>query len=126
MPKLSHFDDEGASRMVDVGQKDQTDRWARAAGTMRMRAETLNLIRDGRIEKGDVLGVARLAAIMAAKRTDELIPLCHSLALTSVDVGFDFPDDQTIAIEASVGTRARTGVEMEALTAVTVAAPDHL
>ncbi len=122
MTKLSHFDDEGASRMVDVGQKDQTDRLARATGTMRMRAETLNLIRDGRIEKGDVLGVARLAAIMAAKRTDELIPLCHSLSLTSVDVGFDFPDQQTIAIEASVRTRARTGVEMEALTAVTVAA----
>ena len=87
-----------------------------------MRKETLNLIRDGQIEKGDVLGVARLAAIMAAKRTDELIPLCHSLALTSVDVGFDFPDDETIGIQASVRTRARTGVEMEALTAVTVAA----
>jgi cyclic pyranopterin phosphate synthase len=122
MPKLSHFDDEGASRMVDVGQKDQTDRRARAAGQMRMRAETLNLIRDGQIEKGDVLGVARLAAIMAAKRTDELIPLCHSLSLTSVDVGFEFLDDHTIAIQASVRTRARTGVEMEALTAVTVAA----
>lgn len=108
--------------MVDVGQKDPTDRLARAAGQLRMRAETLNLIRNGEIEKGDVLGVARLAAIMAAKRTDELIPLCHSLSLTSVDVSFDFPDDQTIGIQASIRTRARTGVEMEALTAVTVAA----
>ena len=108
--------------MVDVGQKDPSDRLARAEGTMRMREDTLKLIRDGQIEKGDVLGVARLAAIMAAKRTDELIPLCHSLSLTSVDVGFDFPDDRTIAIQVSVRTRARTGVEMEALTAVTVAA----
>jgi cyclic pyranopterin phosphate synthase len=120
---LSHFDDSGAARMVDVGQKPVTERMARASARMRMLPETLALVRDGRArKKGDVVQVARLAGIMAAKRTGELIPLCHPLPLDGVTVDFAFPGDSVLTIEATVRTTARTGVEMEALTAVTVAA----
>jgi cyclic pyranopterin phosphate synthase len=122
MGELSHFDSAGASRMVDVGDKPITRRSARASGVVRMAAETLTLVRDKRTAKGDVLEVARLAGIMATKRTAELIPLCHTLPLESVTVDFSFDDDRTLRIEATVQVEAKTGVEMEALTAVSVAA----
>jgi cyclic pyranopterin phosphate synthase len=122
MSDLSHFDAAGGSRMVDVGNKPVTERMARASGRVRMAPATLALVRDRRLAKGDVLEVARLAGIMAAKRTPDLIPLCHPLPLDSVTVDFSMPDDATVAIEATVRVTARTGVEMEALTAVTVAA----
>jgi cyclic pyranopterin monophosphate synthase len=122
MGELSHFDPSGASRMVDVGEKQVTRRVARASGLVRMAAETLTLIRDKRAAKGDVLEVARLAGIMATKRTADLIPLCHPLQLESVTVDFTFLDEQTLRIEATVHVEAKTGVEMEALTAVSVAA----
>ena len=108
--------------MVDVGEKDVTVRRARASGRVRMRPETLHLIRDRNIGKGDVLEVARLAGIMAAKRTAELVPLCHVLPLDGVSIRFAFPDAATVAIEAEVRATARTGVEMEALCAVSLAA----
>lgn len=108
--------------MVDVGDKPISRRTARASGVVRMRPPTLELIRNRAVAKGDVLEVARLAAIQAAKRTDELIPLCHSLPLDSVEIAFSFPDSNTMAIEATAHATARTGVEMEALTAVSVAA----
>jgi cyclic pyranopterin monophosphate synthase len=122
MTSLTHFDSQGASRMVDVGGKEVTPRHARAAGLVRMNAETLALIRNRQMAKGDVLEVARLAGIMAAKKTSELIPLCHPLSLDSVQLGFQFPDDSSVRIESEVRVTARTGVEMEALTAVSVAA----
>jgi len=122
MQKLTHFDSQGAARMVDVGEKAVTAREARASGCVRMRPETARLIREQGLEKGDVLGVARLAGIMGAKRCGELIPLCHSLALDTVEVSFEFPDQQSVAIEAVARATARTGVEMEALVAVTTAA----
>ncbi len=122
MAELSHFDDTGASRMVDVGAKAVSQRMARATGRVRMQPATLALIRDRKVAKGDVLEVARLAGIMATKRTAELIPLCHPLGLDAVTVGFSFPDDATLAIETHVQVEAKTGVEMEALTAVSVAA----
>ncbi len=122
-PRLTHFDDAGAARMVDVAQKPVTTRIAVARGAVRMSPATLALVRTGRAGKGDVLGVARLAGIMAAKRTADLIPLCHPLALTGVAVDL-WPDDDAprVFIEARVGTTGPTGVEMEALTAVSVAA----
>lgn len=122
MSELSHFDAHGASRMVDVSDKPVTKRCARASGLVRMRAETVRLIRDGRVAKGDVLEVARLAGIMAAKRTAELVPLCHPLAMDTVSVSFAFPDAETVAVESEARATARTGVEMEALVAVSVAA----
>lgn len=122
MSILSHFDESGASRMVDVGAKAETHRVARASALVRMLPATLALIRDKGVAKGDVLEVARLAGIMAAKKTADLIPLCHPLPLTSVKLDFDFPASDSLRIEASVTVFARTGVEMEALTAVTVAA----
>jgi cyclic pyranopterin monophosphate synthase len=122
MGELSHFDATGASRMVDVGAKPISRRVARASGLVRMGKETLSLIRDRKAAKGDVLEVARLAGIMAAKRTSELIPLCHNLPLEAVSIEFDFPDDQSLQIRASVEVDAKTGVEMEALTAVSVTA----
>jgi cyclic pyranopterin phosphate synthase len=120
--KLTHFDERGAARMVDVAAKPETHRVAVAGGAIRMRPETLALIVAGGAKKGDVLGVARVAAIQAAKRTSELIPLCHPVALTSVTVDFT-PDEKGSRIEcrASVECTARTGVEMEALVAVQVA-----
>lgn len=108
--------------MVDVSHKDVTLRRARASGRVRMLKETLQAVRDRRISKGDVLEVARLAGIMAAKRTGELIPLCHLLPLDAVSISFDFPDEATVSIEALVRATARTGVEMEALIAVSTAA----
>jgi cyclic pyranopterin phosphate synthase len=122
MPDLTHFDEQGASRMVDVGAKAVTARVARASGQVRMAPETLRLIRQRELSKGDVLEVARLAGIMGAKRTSDLIPLCHPLPLDSVAINFSFPDDQTLAIEAVAQVTARTGVEMEAMVAVNVAA----
>jgi cyclic pyranopterin monophosphate synthase len=122
MSDLSHFDERGQSRMVDVGGKPITERMARASGLVRMAPATLALIRDRRLAKGDVLEVARLAGIMGAKRSSELIPLCHPLPLDSVTIEFTFPDEATLAIEATARVTARTGVEMEALTAVSIAA----
>jgi cyclic pyranopterin phosphate synthase len=122
MSELTHFDAQGGSRMVDVGAKEVTVRLARASGRVRMQNTTLALIRDRKLSKGDVLEVARLAGIMAAKRTADLIPLCHPLPLDSVQLEFDFPDSEHVAIEATARATARTGVEMEALAAVSVAA----
>ncbi len=122
MTEFSHFDADGASRMVDVSAKAITARMARARGQVVMAPETLVMIRNREHAKGDVLEVARLAGIMAAKRTDALIPLCHSLPLEAVSVVFDFPDQQTVGIEATARVTARTGVEMEALLAVSTAA----
>jgi len=122
MAELTHFDERGASRMVDVSDKDVSARSARASGLVRMEASTLALILDRGMAKGDVLGVARLAGIMAAKRTGDLIPLCHPLGLESVEVAFTPVDAGTLRIEATAKVRGRTGVEMEALTAVSVAA----
>jgi cyclic pyranopterin phosphate synthase len=122
MSGLTHFDDSGASRMVDVSEKEATQRLARASGLVRMRPETLVLIRDRGMAKGDVLEVARLAGIMAAKRTGDLIPLCHPIGLESVQLDLTPVDATTLKIESLVKVRARTGVEMEALTAVSVAA----
>ena len=118
---LTHFDPTGASRMVDVGDKPLTVRIARASGRVRMLPATLQRIQDRSLAKGDVLEVARLAGIMAAKRTGEIIPLCHPLPLDAVSLSFSFPDDQTVEIEAEVRVTARTGVEMEALVAVSAA-----
>ncbi|HET9580199.1 MAG TPA: cyclic pyranopterin monophosphate synthase MoaC [Usitatibacter sp.] len=119
--KLTHFDERGAARMVDVAAKPETHRVAVAGGAIRMRPETLALVRSGTSKKGDVLGVARIAAIQAAKRTSELIPLCHPVPLTSVQVDFSI-DEANVRVEcrATVECTARTGVEMEALTAVQV------
>ena len=122
MNPLSHFDDKGASRMVDTSAKPETERVARASGKVRMSAATLQLIRDKGMSKGDVLEVARLAGIMAAKKTGELIPLCHPLPVTAVAVDFSFEGDGAVRIEATAKVVGRTGVEMEALTAVSVAA----
>jgi cyclic pyranopterin phosphate synthase len=122
MSLLTHFDDRGASRMVEVGEKAESHRTAVASAVLRMQHATVALIRDKALGKGDVLEVARLAGIMAAKKTAELIPLCHPLPLTSVAIDFEFPSETELRIEATVKVFARTGVEMEALTAVSVAA----
>lgn len=119
---LTHFDETGAARMVDVGAKPETHRLARASAVVQMKPDTLALIRDKGHAKGDVLEVARLAGIMGAKRTADLIPLCHPLPLTSVSVSFEFASDSELRIEAVAKVFGRTGVEMEAFTAVTVAA----
>ncbi len=123
MAELTHFDEKGQALMVDVGEKDITVREAVARGEIRVKPETLDVILEGRARKGDVLGVARIAGIMAAKKTPELIPLAHPLPLNSVKVEF-FPDRprSVVEIEARVRVTSRTGVEMEALTAVSVAA----
>jgi cyclic pyranopterin monophosphate synthase len=122
MTELTHFDESGASRMVDVTDKEVTLRSARASGCVRLEPSTLALVVDRRIAKGDVLEVARLAGIMAAKRTGELIPLCHPLGLDSVELALNPVEPDAIRIEANVKVHGRTGVEMEALTAVSVAA----
>ncbi len=123
MADLTHFDKDGNAVMVDVSTKDVTERLATATGSVRMQPETLARILEGGVKKGDVLGVARLAGIMAAKRTHDLIPLCHPLALSSVSVDLMANRaDNAIDIIATVKCTARTGVEMEALTAVSVAA----
>lgn len=122
MSELTHFDEHGASRMVDTSAKPETLRQAKASAQVRMSPATLALIRDRGLAKGDVLEVARLAGIMAAKRTGELIPLCHPLPITSAVVDFTFAADDLLRIEATVRVFGRTGVEMEALTAASVAA----
>ena len=119
---LTHFDDAGRAAMVDVAAKPETERLAVARGRVVMAPATLALIAEGRAGKGDVLGVARLAGIMAAKRTSDLIPLCHPLMLTKVSVDLAVVAPDAVEIEASVRVTGRTGVEMEALTAVSVAA----
>ncbi|KKE98726.1 cyclic pyranopterin monophosphate synthase MoaC [Mycolicibacterium obuense] len=119
--RLSHLDEAGAAHMVDVTAKDVTKRVAVAAGTVRTRADVIDLISTNGLPKGDALATARVAGILAAKRTSELVPLCHPLAITGVDIDFDVSGDE-VGITATVRTTDRTGVEMEALTAVSVAA----
>ncbi|MEA3406952.1 MAG: cyclic pyranopterin monophosphate synthase MoaC [Chloroflexota bacterium] len=121
--KLSHLDAEGNARMVDVTDKEATVREAVAAGEVHMQAQTLHLIQSGEMPKGDVLSVARVAGIMAAKRTPELIPMCHPLQLTDIEIELTMhPESSVIAIQGRVKCKGVTGVEMEALTAVSVAA----
>ncbi len=123
MAKLSHIDDDGRAAMVDVSGKDVTERSATARGAVVMAPNTMRLIEAGEVKKGDVLSVARLAGIMAAKKTPELIPLCHPLALNAIDVELTLdPDRNAVDISATCRVKGRTGVEMEALTAVAVAA----
>lgn len=123
MSDLTHFDPEGRARMVDVGAKGETVREATARGRVTMKPDTLARIRDGRIAKGDVLAVAQVAGIMGAKRTPDLIPMCHPLLLSGIDMRFRLDEPTTsVEIEATVRITGRTGVEMEALTAVSVAA----
>jgi len=122
MTQLTHFDEHGASRMVDTSAKPETMRAARASGRVRMQPHTLQLIQDRGLAKGDVLEVARLAGIMAAKKTGDLIPLCHPLPITAAQVDFHFEANGVLYIEATVRVFGRTGVEMEALSAVSVAA----
>ena len=122
MGELSHFDDQGASRMVDVSSKAVTERSATASGLVRMAPSTLAMILDRRAAKGDVFAVARLAGIMAAKRTGELIPLCHPLGIDGVTVDLEPSGESAVKVSATVTVQGRTGVEMEALTAVSIAA----
>lgn len=121
--KLSHLDSSGRARMVDISGKADTERVAVARGEVRMQKATLDLIRDGEMKKGDVLGVAELAGVMAAKRTSELIPLCHPLGLSTIEVDLQLEEALPgVVITATAKATGRTGVEMEALTAVSVAA----
>jgi cyclic pyranopterin phosphate synthase len=119
---LSHLDAAGAARMVDVSDKSETARTATAEAVVRMRPETLGLIQQGGMPKGDVLATARIAGIMAAKRTPDLIPLCHPLAITGVTLDLEPSGDDALVIRATVKTSGKTGVEMEALTAASIAA----
>lgn len=122
MSELTHFDNSGQAHMVDVGDKSETHRIARAAGRIRMLPATLTLIQQGDAKKGDVLGIARIAAIQASKRTSDLIPLCHPVSLTKVAVAFDIDEaSHTITCTVTAETYGKTGVEMEALTATSVA-----
>jgi cyclic pyranopterin phosphate synthase len=122
-PKLTHLDEQGRAQMVDVGAKPETERSATAKGEVRMTTATLELIRAGQLKKGDVLTVAQIAGIGAAKQTSALIPLCHPLVLTDIDVDLSLDDSiPGVGISATVKTTGKTGVEMEALTAVSVAA----
>jgi cyclic pyranopterin phosphate synthase len=122
MPQFTHFDTTGQAHMVDVGAKQETQRIAVASGVIRMQAQTLTMIQAGNTKKGDVLGIARIAAIQASKRTSELIPLCHPVSLTKVSVEFSI-NQKTSEITCTVTAQAvgRTGVEMEALTATSIA-----
>jgi cyclic pyranopterin phosphate synthase len=123
MAELTHLNEHGEARMVDVGAKAETEREAVAAARIRMQPETLRLLREGNLPKGDVLGTARVAGIMAAKRTSELIPMCHPLMLTHVSLEFAFDEAaSTVEIRAITRCKGQTGVEMEALTAAGVAA----
>ena len=122
MAKLSHISSDGSSRMVNVGGKRPTARKAVARGRVVMKKATADLIRDGKVEKGNVFEVARVAAIMAAKRTPELIPMCHAVQLTGIDVQFAMPEANAVEITATTSAVDRTGVEMEALAAVSAAA----
>lgn len=119
--KFSHLDDEGSARMVDVGEKNIIRRTAKAGGYVSMSPETVELLRDKALPKGDALNTARIAGVMAAKKTSDLIPLCHGINMTSVDVDFEV-EEEGISIVATARASDRTGVEMEALTAVSVAA----
>lgn len=121
-PGFTHFDDDGAARMVDVSGKEATYRYARAAAIVRMEAATSELVRAGKAKKGDVFAVARLAGIQAAKRTGELIPLCHPLPLEGCEISFTWLDPNRLEIAAEAWLVGKTGVEMEALAAATVAA----
>lgn len=121
MSQFTHFNEAGQAHMVDVGDKAETRRVAIAAGSIRMQPETLNMIRQGNAKKGDVLGIARIAAIQASKRTAELIPLCHPISLTRVDAEFTIAEPDSIHCRVTAETVGRTGVEMEALTAVSAA-----
>src|SRR5215470_3254288 len=122
MTKLSHLDETGAARMVDVSDKETTQRTARAEGFLAMAPATLALVEQGEVKKGDVLAAARIAGIMAAKKTHELIPLCHPLAITKASVDFQLSHDPAgIRVTSEVAVSGQTGVEMEALTAVSVA-----
>ena len=118
---FTHFNEQGRARMVDVTEKPATDRTALAAGRVYMRAGTLAAIKEGRVKKGDVLAVAQVAGIMAAKRTWENIPMCHPVPLTGVDIAFEY-EENAVAIRATARCKAETGVEMEALSAVSAAA----
>ncbi len=120
--ELTHLDENGKARMVDISQKENTERIAMASAVLLMQPETLRLIQQGEMKKGDVLGVARVAGIMAAKRTAEWIPLCHPLPISFVGVAFEFQEPDRVRIFAKVKTTYQTGVEMEALTAASVAA----
>ena len=121
--RLSHLDENGSAHMVDVGAKPVSERWAVARGEVHLKPETVALIRQGLMKKGDVLTVAQIAGIIAAKKTAELIPLCHPLPLNQVEVGLELDDNLSgVQIRAEVRTSGKTGVEMEALTAVSVAA----
>ncbi len=122
MAELTHLNAKGEARMVDVGQKGDTERQAVAVGSVRMQPATLSKIRQQELKKGDVLAVARVAGIMAAKKTPELIPLCHTILLSNVAVGFDFVGDDFIKITATASSTGRTGVEMEAMVAVAISA----
>ena len=120
---LTHFDEDGKARMVDVSEKAETKRTAIAEGKIRMKADTLSLIKQGHIEKGDVLGVARVAGIMAAKKTSDIIPMCHPIMISGCCLNFKINDEENyITIEAEAKTTGKTGIEMEALTAVSAAA----
>lgn len=119
---LTHFNEQGRGKMVDVTSKDDSVRVARAYGKISMGSSTLALIQEGRIKKGDVLGVAQTAAVMGSKQTWQLVPMCHPLLLTGVDISFTIDEESSfVAVESKVTTTGKTGVEMEALTAVTVA-----
>ncbi len=120
--KLSHIDENGASRMVDVSEKNVTERMAVAHARVTMKPETFKLIMDKKVTKGDVLGVARVAGIMAAKKTNELIPMCHPLNINSVKIDYTNNNQDSIEITSEVKVSAKTGVEMEALTAVSICA----
>ncbi len=120
--KLTHIDENGASQMVDVSEKDVTERIAVAHARVTMKSETFSLIMDKKIAKGDVLGVARVAGIMAAKKTSELIPMCHPLNLNSVKINYEDNNQDSIEITSEVKVSGKTGVEMEALTAVSICA----
>ena len=119
--ELTHMNDEGRAKMVDVSNKSETKRIAIASGNIWMKKETIDVIREGKAKKGDVLAVAQVAGIMAAKRTSEIIPMCHNIGLDGVDIGFVIHENN-IEISATVKVSGRTGVEMEALSAVTAAA----
>lgn len=120
--ELTHMDENGAARMVDIGQKENTERVAKATSKLKMAPETMQVILSGSAKKGDVLAVARVAGIMAAKKTSELIPLCHQIAITSSSIEFEALNEQELLITSTVKTFGPTGVEMEALVAATVAA----
>ncbi len=119
---LTHFNASGRAKMVDISEKMMTSRVAVARAVLQMQEETVSLIRSGQAAKGDVLAVAQVAAIMAAKKTSEVIPMCHPVALTGVDIDFSFPDERTIMLTVMAKTVGSTGVEMEALTAASIGA----